>query len=231
MRRSIIAALAELGSDPPTLPPSPMRSPPNPTRPPLRERKKQQVRERIVDRAYALFGARGFAAVTISDIVDAAEVSRSTFFRYFGDKQEVVFAYEQQFREALVAAAHAEPASSPDDLGTALEQLRTLVVGAYRTAAARPHSAVHERLIDANPELLDRHTRKLMLFAEDMAALLVARGAAPSIAGLAAHIAVACCLAARGDVDPGEMASAVGRRFDDVLEMGAPQSARPGARS
>ena len=80
---------------------------------------------------------------------------------------------------------------------------------------------MHERLVDANPELFDRHIRTLMGFADDMAVLLVARGAAPSTARLAAQIAVACCLAARRDPAPGEIATAVSKRFDDALQMGA----------
>ena len=199
-----------------------MPSPPHLTepRPPLRERKKLRVREHIVEVAYALFDRHGFAPVTVSDIVDAAEVSRSTFFRYFGDKQEVVFAHEQRFRDTLVAEAHAAAAPPPDDLPAALEQLRTLAVGAYASVSAQPRSEVHERLIDANPELLDRHIRKLMGFADDMIALLIARGAEPSAARLAAHLAIACCLATRGQVAPGEMATAVSERFDEVLRRG-----------
>src|SRR5918992_1748802 len=66
----------------------------DPTRPqaPLRERKQQRVRQAIMDAALALFAERGFDEVTVSDIAERAEVGRSTFFRYFGDKQEVLFA-------------------------------------------------------------------------------------------------------------------------------------------
>ncbi len=194
---------------------------PAPSRPPLRERKKLRAREHIVDVAYELFDRHGFAPVTVSDIVDAAEVSRSTFFRYFGDKQEVVFADEQQFRDGLVAEAHATDGSTPDDLREALGQLRVLAVGAYASASASPRSEVHERLIDANPELLDRHVRKLMGFADDMTALLIARGAKSSTARLAARLAIACCLTARGEATPGQMAVAVSERFNEVLRLGA----------
>ena len=193
------------------------------SRPPLRERKKLRVREHIVEVAYALFDRHGFAPVTVVDIVDAAEVSRSTFFRYFGDKQEVVFAHEQRFRDTLVAEAHAATAPVPGDLRAALEQLRVLTVGAYVSASAGSRSPVHERLIDANPELLDRHVRKLMGFADDMTALLTARGAEAGTARLAAHLAIACCLAARAQAPPGEMAAMVSARFDEVLRLRAPR--------
>ena len=190
---------------------------PRDARPPLRERKKLRTRERIVEVAYALFDRHGFAPVTVAEIVEAAEVSRSTFFRYFGDKQEVVFANEQRFRDQLIAEARAADAPAPRDLHEALEQLRTLAVGAYISAGAGRWSEVHERLINANPELQDRHIRKLMGFADDMIVLLNARGADAGTARLSSHIAVACCLAARGEGAQKDMATAVSQRFDDIL--------------
>lgn len=189
------------------------------SRRPLRERKKLRAREHIVEVAYSLFDRYGFAAVTVADIVDAAEVSRSTFFRYFGDKQEVVFADQQRLRDELVTEARAATAPPPSDLPAALEQLCELAVGAYAIAGARTRSEVHERLIDANPELLDRHIRKLMGFAEDMTVLLTDRGSDASTARLAAHITVGCCLAARGEAEPADMAEAVGRQFDAILVL------------
>jgi hypothetical protein len=39
--------------------------------------------------------AHGFDKVSVSDIAERAEVGGTTFFRYFGDKQEVVFAKQQ----------------------------------------------------------------------------------------------------------------------------------------
>ena len=62
----------------------------------LRARKQQRAREQIVDAAYELFAERGFAQVTVTDIAERAGVGRTTFFRYFGDKREVVFAGEQE---------------------------------------------------------------------------------------------------------------------------------------
>jgi hypothetical protein len=66
-----------------------------------------------------------------------------------------------------------------------------------RQAQDSPHHAAHEQHVDENPELHDRHVRKLLGFAEDMAKLLRHRGAPNETAALAAHTAVACCVAAR----------------------------------
>lgn len=60
-------------------------------RPPLRERKKAQTRLDLARAAVRLFQQKGFDACTVDDIVDAADYSRSTFFRYFGSKEDVVF--------------------------------------------------------------------------------------------------------------------------------------------
>jgi AcrR family transcriptional regulator len=57
----------------------------------LRERKKADVRNTLVGTAVALFLKKGFDAVTVDEIVEKANVSRSTFFRYFPTKEAIVF--------------------------------------------------------------------------------------------------------------------------------------------
>lgn len=57
----------------------------------LRERKKQETRNSIIKAAVQLFSEQGYEATTIDDIVARANYSRSTFFRLFGTKEDVVF--------------------------------------------------------------------------------------------------------------------------------------------
>ncbi|GAA2608002.1 TetR/AcrR family transcriptional regulator [Paractinoplanes durhamensis] len=59
--------------------------------PGLREQKKQQVRDQISDAATQLFLARGFEAVSVTEIAEAAGVSRMTVFNYFPRKEEMFF--------------------------------------------------------------------------------------------------------------------------------------------
>jgi AcrR family transcriptional regulator len=56
----------------------------------LRERKKIKTRSAIQEHALRLFREQGYHQTTIEQIAEAAEVSPSTFFRYFTTKEDVV---------------------------------------------------------------------------------------------------------------------------------------------
>jgi len=74
----------------------------------LRERKKMKTRAAIQRHALRLFREQGYAATTVEQIAEAAEVSPSTFFRYFKSKEDVVL--QDDFDQMLVAAVRAQPA-------------------------------------------------------------------------------------------------------------------------
>ena len=74
----------------------------------LRERKKAKTRSAIQRQALRLFREQGYAATTVDQIAEAAEVSPSTFFRYFPAKEDVVM-YDD-YDPALLAAFRAQPA-------------------------------------------------------------------------------------------------------------------------
>ncbi|MER5474523.1 TetR family transcriptional regulator [Streptomyces sp. NPDC002935] len=77
----------------------------------LRERKKRQTRDRVRREAYRLFAEHGYEATTVDQIAEAAEISPSTFFRYFPSKEDVVI--QDEYDPALVEALRARPAGEP----------------------------------------------------------------------------------------------------------------------
>jgi AcrR family transcriptional regulator len=74
----------------------------------LRERKKAKTRAAIREHAMRLFHEQGYAATTVDQIAEAADVSQSTFFRYFPTKEDVVLTDE--YDPLMVAALRAQPA-------------------------------------------------------------------------------------------------------------------------
>ncbi|HEY6760492.1 MAG TPA: TetR family transcriptional regulator [Baekduia sp.] len=69
----------------------------------LRERKKEQTRRAIEDAAFRLFEDRGYAATTVADIAEAADIAPRTFFAYFPSKEAVVFGDSDEMFAALEA--------------------------------------------------------------------------------------------------------------------------------
>jgi AcrR family transcriptional regulator len=71
--------------------------------------KKSPVRERLADAAFALFDERGYEQTTIDDITDRAGLGRTTFFRYYRSKEEVIFPDHDrlldQIRERLLTSS------------------------------------------------------------------------------------------------------------------------------
>lgn len=115
----------------------------------LRERKKASTRENILQAAARLFEVRGFDAVTMDDIARAADVSRSTLFRYFGSKEALVFPHQQErlerFRHILGTPA---PGETPFE--TASRALLELAVVFWR---ARAELRRQQRIVKSSPWL------------------------------------------------------------------------------
>ncbi|NNH71996.1 TetR family transcriptional regulator [Nocardia uniformis] len=79
------------------------------TRPGLRERKKRQTRERIIDVALELCDTHGFDATTVEQIADAADVSPRTVNRYFPTKEDIVIAPIPEWSDAVAENLRAQP--------------------------------------------------------------------------------------------------------------------------
>ena len=77
----------------------------------LRDRKKIQTRETIQREAMRLIEENGYANTTVEQIAEAAEVSPSTFFRYFPSKETVLMATDLD--NVTVEALGQQPADMP----------------------------------------------------------------------------------------------------------------------
>jgi AcrR family transcriptional regulator len=197
---------------------------PNMTPPvPLVERKRRQARERIIQAAEELFFSRGFDDVSVSDIAERAEVGRTTFFRHFGDKQEVAFAREQELLETIAAAAQEDDFASIQSMTEAVEQLCPIVLALCAQATADPAGYVrHFRLVEQHVELRARDALKMQQLAGKLSDVLIHRGADEAIALTAANVALGCYLTARslGD-DPRTLVDDARAAFRRVLTLGA----------
>jgi AcrR family transcriptional regulator len=77
---------------------------------PIGERKRRAIRGELSEVALRLLTERDFDSLTIDQIADAAGISRRTFFRYFASKEDVVFAFLDQWAVRLAADIVARPA-------------------------------------------------------------------------------------------------------------------------
>ena len=80
-----------------------------PTSPGRRERKKAATRKAIGDAAVELFLARGFDAVSVREIADAADVSPTTVFAHFPCKEAIALDEDEARRDELVAVVTGRP--------------------------------------------------------------------------------------------------------------------------
>src|SRR5262245_3911786 len=80
-----------------------------------RERKKERTRQQIYHAAMELFVARGFEAVTVEDICQAADVAKGTFFLHFPAKDALLLEYGRQVSgelEEILSHHHGGPTAA-----------------------------------------------------------------------------------------------------------------------
>jgi AcrR family transcriptional regulator len=162
----------------------------------LQARKQQRAKTAIVEAAFALFEERGFDQVTVTEIAERAEVGRTTFFRYFGDKQEVLFAErERDFDDVLAQIRGTAEARAPigDAVGDSLDVVRDAVrEGRPGWTDSPERSATLTRLLHEHPDLQARHLLKQQQQADAVAEVLVEHGATRGAAVLAIQLGLAC---------------------------------------
>lgn len=139
----------------------------------LRERKKQQTARRILHAAIALFAERGFDAVSVQEIADAAEVSKMTVFNYFGTKEDLVFMpVEEHFGDAARAVRERRAGESAVD--AVRRQFLEMVEARDPAIGLRGDPLSHQirRLVVETPVLMERAFLAMQKGTREMAAQL-----------------------------------------------------------
>ncbi|MEV7409104.1 TetR family transcriptional regulator [Streptomyces althioticus] len=180
-----------------------------------RERKKAATRKAIADAALRLFLERGYDAVGIREIADAADVSTTTLFKHFPVKEALVFDEDDDQEERLLAAVRERPAGTSVPAALREHALTSRLVtpnGDDRLTAFLNLVATTPALRDYGQNMWLRHTTALAhAIAEESG-----RPADDPTCRALAHFALEAPRAAHGHPDP---RAAITSAFD-LLERG-----------
>ncbi len=145
------------------------------------------ARERLVVAAVDLFTEQGYDATTVAQIAERVGVTKSTFFRHFSDKRELLVAGQETLSRLLAEGISEAPASaSPlEAVAAGLERASTALGPMNRELGPRLHAAVA-----SSTELQERDALKNVGLAAAMTTALVARGVPDPTAHLASELGV-----------------------------------------
>jgi len=120
-----------------------------------RERKKRETRQRISDIATGLMMDRGFDAVTIAEIAEAADVSVNTVYNYFPAKEDLFFDREEEMtsRPSRIVRERKPGESAADAL---LKRMRADVAERNIHGGAREGFEAFARCVRDAPTLIAR---------------------------------------------------------------------------
>ncbi|NUS94392.1 MAG: helix-turn-helix transcriptional regulator, partial [Nocardia sp.] len=141
--------------------------------------------DRLAVAALELFAERGYENTTVIEIAERAGLTKSTFFRHFPDKREVLFP-RATMTEALAGgiAAARETATPLEAVASGLEAVgRDVFVSDRREFVARRRA-----VIAANSELREREALKNLDLAAAMLAALERRGVSGLVSFVAAEL-------------------------------------------
>ncbi|HJP76873.1 MAG TPA: helix-turn-helix domain-containing protein [Pseudonocardiaceae bacterium] len=145
------------------------------------------ARERLVRAAVDLFSEQGYDNTTVVQIAERAGLTKSTFFRHFPDKREVLSAGQEAFSALLTEGIATAPDSATplEAVAAALDSVGTVMVQERRDLGPKLTAVVA-----GSPELRERNALKRARLAEAMAGALRQRGVADPVASVAAELGV-----------------------------------------
>jgi AcrR family transcriptional regulator len=139
--------------------------------------------DRLAEAALELFEERGFEDTSVVEIADRAGVTTRTFFRYFPDKREVLFAESDRLRAALVQELLGVP-----DVTEPLLAVTTVLAGFDWSSLGTELQRRRHAVIAASPGLLERDLVKRHEIAVAFTRALQQRGVEADAARLAARV-------------------------------------------
>ncbi|MFL4903969.1 TetR/AcrR family transcriptional regulator [Streptomyces sp. MMS24-I2-30] len=145
------------------------------------------ARERLLRAALELFVEQGYEATTVNEIAERAGLTKTTFFRHFPDKREVLFAGQEIHTQILADAIAAAPAAATplQAVTAALDALCATFTEDRREIGIRLRA-----VIAVNSELQERAAFKGTRLATAMTDALHTRGVPEPTASLAAELGV-----------------------------------------
>jgi AcrR family transcriptional regulator len=140
---------------------------------------------RLVRAALELCVEQGYQSTTIAEIAERAGLTRATFFRYFPDKREVLFAGQEEHAALLTAGIQAAPPGA-----TPLQAIATSLDALTATFTREQHAWGPALIatVAASEELQERDARKAAVLTAAMTSALVERGTPEPSARLAAEL-------------------------------------------
>jgi AcrR family transcriptional regulator len=142
--------------------------------------------ERLKQSAMELFEEQGFQNTSAVQIAKHARVTTRTFFRYFADKEEILFADADVLCSALV-----NELLQATDVAEPLQAVTATLAGfSWESLASRESHRRRDIMIASNPELLERELIKQQQMADAFSSALHQRGIDPDIAELAARVGI-----------------------------------------
>lgn len=145
------------------------------------------ARERLVASALHLFTEQGYDKTTVAEIADRAGLTKSTFFRHFTDKREVLAAGQDTLSRLLAEGITEAPADTTP-LGAVAAGLQN--AAAAMTPFNRELGPRLAAIIATSAELQERDALKRVGMAAAMAHALQARGIDEPTAITAAELGV-----------------------------------------
>jgi AcrR family transcriptional regulator len=194
------------------------------------------TRRRLTSAALELFERNGYRGTTVAQIADAADLSERSFFRYFADKDEVLFLDDAQLQEAVIATLGVDSA----DIWSQLRSGLNAAGSAF--GLSREQYRARRRVIASHPNLQGREQVKHVQMQVTLAETLTEHGYSRHKASLLSRVTVMAWVEAmsrwsgdeprarranssdeprarRADSEPTTLAGAIDQVVDDLREL------------